>query len=195
MWADASGGGSHALNSGLCTESPWRDFPGGPVVKTLRFYCRRHGFDPWSGELRSYMLQHDPKINKRKPSEMNPVFGLGDPPRHYFVFAGSALQQAPGPLNSMTVPARQAPKTPGTQRHPTALLLSILWRLAQGRPGTDASQHRGHIRDLAFSQSTRKGVLGVREYAGDCGEEGGGKGLPPAMCKGLGHSSPVRVWT
>ena len=25
------------------------DFPGGPVVKTLRFHCRGHGFDPWSG--------------------------------------------------------------------------------------------------------------------------------------------------
>ena len=23
-------------------------FPGGPVVKTLRFPCRGHGFDPWS---------------------------------------------------------------------------------------------------------------------------------------------------
>ena len=25
-----------------------RDFPGDPVVKTLCFYCRGHGFDPWS---------------------------------------------------------------------------------------------------------------------------------------------------
>ena len=25
------------------------DFPGRPVVKTLRFHCRAHGFDPWSG--------------------------------------------------------------------------------------------------------------------------------------------------
>ena len=25
------------------------DFPGGPVVKTLRFHCRGHGFDPWLG--------------------------------------------------------------------------------------------------------------------------------------------------
>ena len=24
------------------------DFPGGPVVKTLCFQCRGHGFDPWS---------------------------------------------------------------------------------------------------------------------------------------------------
>ena len=23
------------------------DFPGGPVVKTPRFHCRGHGFDPW----------------------------------------------------------------------------------------------------------------------------------------------------
>ena len=26
-----------------------RDFPGGPVVKTPRFYCREHRFYPWSG--------------------------------------------------------------------------------------------------------------------------------------------------
>ena len=23
------------------------DFPGGPVVETLCFHCRRHGFNPW----------------------------------------------------------------------------------------------------------------------------------------------------
>ena len=26
-----------------------RDFPGGPVIKTLFFHCRGQGFDPWSG--------------------------------------------------------------------------------------------------------------------------------------------------
>ena len=25
------------------------EFPGGPVVRTLRFHCRGPGFDPWSG--------------------------------------------------------------------------------------------------------------------------------------------------
>ena len=25
------------------------DFPGGPEVKTPRFHCRGHGFDPWLG--------------------------------------------------------------------------------------------------------------------------------------------------
>ena len=25
--------------------------PGGPVVKTLHFQCRGHGFDPWSGNF------------------------------------------------------------------------------------------------------------------------------------------------
>ena len=25
------------------------DFPGGPVVKTPYFHCRRHGLDPWLG--------------------------------------------------------------------------------------------------------------------------------------------------
>ena len=34
---------------------PW-DFPGGPVIKTgLNFHCKGLGFDPWLGELRSYM--------------------------------------------------------------------------------------------------------------------------------------------
>ena len=32
------------IQKGTC-----RDFPGGPVVKTLRFPCRGHGFDPWWG--------------------------------------------------------------------------------------------------------------------------------------------------
>ena len=27
----------------------WGDFPGGPVVKTLYFQYRGHGFDPWLG--------------------------------------------------------------------------------------------------------------------------------------------------
>ena len=26
-----------------------RDFPGGPLVKTLHFHCGRQGFDPWLG--------------------------------------------------------------------------------------------------------------------------------------------------
>ena len=27
-----------------------RDFPGGPVVRTLPFKCRGQGFNPWSGK-------------------------------------------------------------------------------------------------------------------------------------------------
>ena len=30
------------------SERVW-DFPGGPVVKTLRFQCRGPGFEPWLG--------------------------------------------------------------------------------------------------------------------------------------------------
>lgn len=30
------------------------DFPDSPVVRRLRFYCRRRGFCPWSGKLRSH---------------------------------------------------------------------------------------------------------------------------------------------
>ena len=32
-----------------CKITNMRDFSGGPVVKTLRFHCRGHRFDPWSG--------------------------------------------------------------------------------------------------------------------------------------------------
>ena len=37
----------------------WREFPGGPVVRTLCFQCRGPGFDPWSGNLdpTSHMAQ------------------------------------------------------------------------------------------------------------------------------------------
>ena len=32
-----------------CTEELHRDFPGGPVVKTLSFHCKGHGFHPRPG--------------------------------------------------------------------------------------------------------------------------------------------------
>ena len=32
-----------------------RDFPGGSVVRTPRFHCSEHRFDPWVGKLRSHM--------------------------------------------------------------------------------------------------------------------------------------------
>ena len=34
---------------GLCYQSELylRNFPGGPMVKTLHFCCREHRFDPW----------------------------------------------------------------------------------------------------------------------------------------------------
>ena len=35
-------------NSTIKIKYAW-DFPGGPVVKTLRFHCRGRGFDPWLG--------------------------------------------------------------------------------------------------------------------------------------------------
>ena len=34
----------------------WGDSPGGPVVKTPCLQSRGHGFDPWTGQLRSHML-------------------------------------------------------------------------------------------------------------------------------------------
>ena len=37
-------------------KEPTEDFPGGPVVKTLRFHCRGLKFDPWPRKLRSCIL-------------------------------------------------------------------------------------------------------------------------------------------
>ena len=39
--------GKDEIGSLICTNS--RDFPGSPVVKTLSFQCRGHGFNPWLG--------------------------------------------------------------------------------------------------------------------------------------------------
>ena len=38
-----------------------REFPGGPVVRTLCFHCGIHGLDPWPGELRSCMQRGQKK--------------------------------------------------------------------------------------------------------------------------------------
>ena len=35
----------------------YKDFPGGPVAKTLPSQCRGHGFDPWSGN-KDYCMLH-----------------------------------------------------------------------------------------------------------------------------------------
>ena len=42
---------------------PW-DFPGGPVVKILRFQCRGHGFDPLSGNSDAASLSAQLKERK-----------------------------------------------------------------------------------------------------------------------------------
>ena len=40
----------------------WEDFPGGPVVKTLRSRCRGPGFDPWSGNCRPQLRARMPQL-------------------------------------------------------------------------------------------------------------------------------------
>ena len=42
-------GGLPAGGNKLSLKGKKRDFPGGPVVKTAHFQCRRCRFDPWSG--------------------------------------------------------------------------------------------------------------------------------------------------
>ena len=42
--------GELVKSSNLFVKTPKRrEFPGGPVVRALRFHCRGHGFDPWLG--------------------------------------------------------------------------------------------------------------------------------------------------
>ena len=45
-------------------ESKVLGLPGGPEVKILGFYCRGHGFNPWSGKL--HMLHDAAKKIKRR---------------------------------------------------------------------------------------------------------------------------------
>ena len=45
-----------------------RLFPGGPMVRTLCFHCRGRGFNPWSGELRSYTAHSMAKKKKKNES-------------------------------------------------------------------------------------------------------------------------------
>ena len=42
------------------------DFPGRPVVKTLRFHYRGHGFDPWSGGKKSQFFVYFTTIKNKK---------------------------------------------------------------------------------------------------------------------------------
>ena len=58
------------IPEGLQTNSIKRgfhlDFTGGPVVKTLCFQCREHGFNPWSGK--------DPTCFAVWPKYINKIF-------------------------------------------------------------------------------------------------------------------------
>ena len=44
----------------------YRDFPGHPVVKTPRFYCRGLRLDPRSGNKDATWLPHSQKKKKRE---------------------------------------------------------------------------------------------------------------------------------
>ena len=46
-----------------------RDFPGGPVVKTLCFQCRGHGFDPCWGK--NIPHAHATRLDQKHVEEKN----------------------------------------------------------------------------------------------------------------------------
>lgn len=43
------------------------DFPGGAVIKTLRFHCGAHRFNCWSGRELSFCMTHS--VAKKKINE------------------------------------------------------------------------------------------------------------------------------
>ena len=58
----------------LLLETGILDFPGSPVVKTPSCYCRRHGFNPWSGKFR--LSQFVAKKEKTKERQKQGSLGI-----------------------------------------------------------------------------------------------------------------------
>ena len=63
-----------------------RDFPGSPVVKTSSLHCRRHGFDPWSGnknptchKAREKKKERERDMKKKLEPSQKPGSILTDP--------------------------------------------------------------------------------------------------------------------
>ena len=52
----------------VCCCTYFREFPGGPVVRTLGSPCQGPRFNPWSGNLRSHKLRSAAKKKKKKAS-------------------------------------------------------------------------------------------------------------------------------
>ena len=54
------------------TKKDYRDFPGGPVAKTLYSQCRGSGFDPWSGnEIPHVAIKSSHTATKTQCSQIN----------------------------------------------------------------------------------------------------------------------------
>ena len=49
------------------------DFLGGPVVKTLCFQCKRHGFDSW---LEKFYMPHGEAKKKKKEKKKKAELGI-----------------------------------------------------------------------------------------------------------------------
>ena len=61
--------GTEGMDSAGSQHCPSRDFPGGPVVKTLRFHCGGRGFDPWRGNWDPACRTVQPKKTKAKTAQ------------------------------------------------------------------------------------------------------------------------------
>ena len=60
-----------------------QDFPGSPLVKPLCFYCRRHGLNPWSENL---------KIKAKQPSSCHTImYFLAKATENRFSFSNELL--------------------------------------------------------------------------------------------------------
>ena len=78
-----------------------QDCPGGPVVKTPRFHCRGHGFDPWLGTKIPHAVQRGQNFLKRWGGE-------GRSRRH------RAAMRLPGPHHLL---GNEGPQTHFPQLH------------------------------------------------------------------------------
>ena len=74
-----------------------REFPGGPVVKTLCFHCRDHGFDPWLRNWNPTCHGAQPNNNNKtsasKHRHLRPRMRLYWSALHYWIYAKKSCEQ------------------------------------------------------------------------------------------------------
>ena len=125
----------------------WRkegDFPGGPVVKTPRFQCRGHGFDPWSGKFCMSLKKKKKSMAERRKGRKEGGREEGKPCKGQHLVMGRFMKGPPGklhsgfshrhtpaPRGSELLPA-QGPRLFACPSHPS--LAALVHRLTSSQP-------------------------------------------------------------